>query len=109
MMAQETSILSLKQHRESGQIGLQQKRVLSYLNKCPHGLSNNDLSYHLGIKISSITPRVNELRHQGLVIGVGTKICRYTRRKVKVWKTVANSTIHEVDNYFHEERRNEDE
>jgi len=49
------------------------------------GSSNLDLCRIMDIPINSVTPRVKELRELGLVVCIGTKQDRVTKRSCMVW------------------------
>lgn len=48
--------------------------------------SNKDLSRLMGVEINRITPRVNELVKEGLVIEGGVKTDPFTKKQCKWWK-----------------------
>jgi hypothetical protein len=66
-------------------LGAKQKEVLDALRFFPDA-TNRELKEHLHWEINSITPRVGELRDQGLVIDAGIRPCKITGRRVHAWR-----------------------
>lgn len=78
---------SIESYRAFGplELGKKQKAVLGFILK--HGpVSNKDLAELTGWPISSITPRVKELRDEGVVIKAGERWDEITRRHEQLWK-----------------------
>lgn len=61
-----------------------QNKILDVLEK-HWELSNSEIANILGWSINRVTPRVLELRDQGLVRFVCQRKCRITGRTVKTW------------------------
>ena len=66
-------------------LGAKQKAVLDALRFFPDA-TNRELKEYMHWEINSITPRVGELRDQGLVLDAGIRPCKYTGRRVRAWR-----------------------
>jgi len=66
-------------------LGKKQKEVLDALRFFPDA-TNRELKEYLHWEINSITPRVGELREQGLVLDAGIRQCKITGKRVHAWK-----------------------
>jgi hypothetical protein len=65
-------------------LGFRQKQVLDVIQKMPF-VCNYEISVILSLPINSITPRVKELRDLGMVVCMGTKQDRVSKRNVMIW------------------------
>ena len=89
-MAQE-SILAYRELMDGGVLADQHKRILGLLRANPDGLTNNEISSLLGMRINSVSGRVNELRKMlchddsPLVVHTGTKVGEYGKLNA-VWR-----------------------
>ena len=83
---QDTSVESFKEVCDSG---LREKQY-SKIKKALAGMemNNNEIVLATGIKISSVTARVNELRKKGEIVLVGKKRDTNTNRMCMVWRLV---------------------
>jgi hypothetical protein len=82
-MIQDTSLWA---HQVASQnLGAKQKQVLDALRFFPDA-TNRELKEYLHWEINSITPRIGELRDQGLVIDAGIRSCKITKRRCHAWK-----------------------
>jgi hypothetical protein len=66
------------------ELGDRQKQVLDVIRKIPL-VCNYEISVILGLPINSITPRVKELRELGMVVCMGTKLDKVSKRNVMIW------------------------
>lgn len=71
-------------------LGERQKCVYEELTKA-HDLTNSELASRLNWPINTITPRVHELRKEGLVIEETKRKCRVTGRTVSAWSVKRNT------------------
>lgn len=81
-LVQETSVDA---YNELNDLGDRQKQVLetiSYYESC----SNTMIAKHLGLPISSITPRTRELVKKGFVEEGHKALDPYTHKKVIFWR-----------------------
>jgi hypothetical protein len=82
-MIQDTTLWAYAQATKD--LGAKQKQVLDALLFFPDA-TNRELKEYLHWEINSITPRIGELREQGLVIDAGIRPCKFTGRRVHAWK-----------------------
>ena len=66
-------------------IEAQRERVFEFLRQHPQGLSNQEIEEKTGMRISSITARVNELRKQGLIACGGARTNERTGKLNAFW------------------------
>jgi predicted HTH transcriptional regulator len=64
---------------------LQRERIINCLRLQPQGYSNQELEQELGMRISSVTARINELRKQGLIESAGARINNNTGKLNVAW------------------------
>lgn len=76
---------SYRQVVDSGIVSKQAGQIFDYLLNYPDGKSNNDINRALGVRVSSVTARINELRKQGRVIMVGKAIDYETGKLNVLW------------------------
>lgn len=67
--------------------------VLGEKQMCVYGMlkslgsaTNMEVAYLLGWSINRVTPRVLELRVEGLVVACGVRECKVTGRMAHVWR-----------------------
>lgn len=60
-MLRQTSLMAIRDIREDGTASTQRLKVLKFVRKFPSGLTRNEISRLLGIKINAVTGRCNEL------------------------------------------------
>ncbi len=82
---QSTSLQAYDELVKSHQLGARQLAVWAVIQQHPGGITNLELAQLLGWPINSVTPRVYELRAQGLVGEVGRRACRLTGRRSIAW------------------------
>ena len=82
-MIQDTSLFAYSVATQN--LGAKQKQVLDALRFFPDA-TNRELKEYMHWEINSITPRIGELRDQGLVIDAGIRPCKITGRRVHAWK-----------------------
>lgn len=76
-----TSIQAYREHRDSGKVSGQARRILdSMLGGVSY--SRRELAEHTGLELSSICGRVNELVAAGLLEETPTRRCRITGKSV---------------------------
>jgi biotin operon repressor len=63
-----------------------QRPVLHHLRNASVALTNAEIAAALGLPINQITPRILELREQGLVIDAGRRKCRITGNNAHAWR-----------------------
>ena len=85
---QETSLESYREVKKT--LGKRQKEVMDVFNNAhfnahPAGFTNSEIADFLGWGINRVTPRVLELRKQGLLELNGIRKCRVTGRRAMVW------------------------
>ncbi len=69
-------------------LGPRQLKVLEVIERCPEGITNNEVAHELHWPINCVTPRVFELRSAGLVALVGKRPDRWTGKTSCVWGRV---------------------
>lgn len=81
-----------QQIASSGELGARQLEVLRCLRAHPDGLTNNEISRMLGLRINSVTPRVKELREilsrtrdSPLLVRGGSRVDLHTLKRCAVW------------------------
>ena len=66
-------------------LGAKQKQVLDALRFFPDA-TNAEIAARLGWPINRVTPRMKELREQGLVLHAGKRICKVTGGTAHSWR-----------------------
>jgi len=66
-------------------LGKKQKEVLDALRFFPDA-TNAEIAAHMGFSVNRITPRILELRQQGLVLDAGRRRCKITGGMSHAWK-----------------------
>jgi DNA-binding MarR family transcriptional regulator len=82
-------------HKIEGSLGWAQSEVLRVLRDAAvHGfdMTNSELAQLLKWSINRVTPRVKELRDQGLVVVSRKRVCGVTGFTVLAWKARALSS-----------------
>lgn len=79
---EQTSLLA---YSEAGFRDSLRSRVFRLLSSSPGGLTANEVSVLLGVKISSITGRLHELRARGLIQKGSVRPDRFTNFKSHTW------------------------
>lgn len=74
----DTSRAALQMMIESGAAGMQQARVLLYLRRKHRALTRNEIAEAMGIRLSAICGRVNELLKSRLLTELPRRPCRIT-------------------------------
>lgn len=87
---------SIESYRAFGplELGKRQFTIFAFIMR-HNPVSNKDLAELTGWPISSITPRVKELRDAGLVIGAGERWDEQTHRHENTWKPAPPRVWHE--------------
>lgn len=83
----DTSIESFIEHKQSGKLGQQQENIIAYM-KWHAPANNNMISRDLGMKISSVTARVHELREIGRLKEDSKQLCPMTQKRTKFWRCI---------------------
>jgi predicted transcriptional regulator len=65
-------------------LGAKQKQVLDALRFFPDA-TNAEIAAHMQIAINRVTPRMGELRKQGLVLEAGRRTCKVTGGTAHAW------------------------
>lgn len=81
MSVASTSIENYHQHRDSGRLGKQQQLILDGM-RGGESYSRRELAAHLGLELSSICGRVNELVASGYLEELPTRRCSVTGKSV---------------------------
>lgn len=68
-------------------LGKRQSAVFKELTKYPNA-TNSELAKSLGWTINTVTPRIFELREQGLVVEDEKRLCKITGRRAIAWRSV---------------------
>jgi hypothetical protein len=66
-------------------LGKKQKEVLDTLRFFPDA-TNAEIAARLGWPINRVTPRMGELRTQGLVLEAGKRMCKMTGGTAHAWR-----------------------
>lgn len=74
----DTSVDSYHEHRDSGKLGKQQQRIVTYMRACPGGYTRSELAAVMGARLSSVCGRINELIKRGIVHDAPRRTCRIT-------------------------------
>jgi len=82
-MMQDTSLWA--HELASKNLGAKQKQVLDALRFFPDA-TNAEIAARMGWEINRITPRVLELRQQGLILEAGKRRCKITGNAAHSWK-----------------------
>ena len=82
-MIQDTSLWAYE--RASKDLGKKQKEVLDALRYFPDA-TNAEIGARLGWPINRVTPRMNELRKQELVLQGGKRPCKITGSTAYAWR-----------------------
>jgi DNA-binding MarR family transcriptional regulator len=79
-MVAETSRQAYDEHRESGELGAQQRRLMLWFHEHQGEHTRSELARATGIRLSSICGRVNELIELGYLEEGAARKCRETNR-----------------------------
>lgn len=82
-MIQDTSLFAYSVATQN--LGAKQKQVLDALRYFPDA-TNAEIAAHLAWTINRVTPRMGELRKQGLVLDAGKRRCKVTGSTAHAWK-----------------------
>ena len=79
-MIADTSLDAYTEHRDSGRLGEQQRRLMEWLHLNPGQYTRSELAKRTGIRLSSICGRVNELIELGYLEEAERRRCTETGR-----------------------------
>lgn len=82
-MIQDTSLFAYSVATQN--LGNKQKEVLDALRYFPDA-TNAEISAHLKWPINRVTPRMGELRKEGLVLEAGCRTCKVTGGTAYAWR-----------------------
>lgn len=83
---QTTSIEAYRWIIESGQVGRQQAQILQFfVNNYNRAYTNSEVSRYTGIKVSTVCPRMKELRELGHLVCGGVRVCKVSGFSAKCW------------------------
>lgn len=79
-MIADTSCDAYREHRNSGELGAQQKRIMIFLHTYPKGgdFTRSELAQLIGMRLSSVCGRVNELIKLGYLLECARRPCKVT-------------------------------
>lgn len=80
MSVADTSLVAYAEHRESGELGAQQKRILYFFYEKGGEYTRSELAETLRMRLSSVCGRVNELLAKGYLEEGPRRPCRVTGR-----------------------------
>jgi DNA-binding MarR family transcriptional regulator len=85
---QETSLIAYRKKLNDGSIGRQQAQILKLFVEHPEcNYTNSEVTKLTGIKISTVCPRMKELRDNGLLICAGRRMCTVVKDSwVNCWR-----------------------
>ena len=84
-----TSRIARREHEEAGKVGKQAREILAFMLRRRSDWSRSELSEELGMRLSSVCGRVNELMGAGKLAHATMRECRVTGRKVNPVKLCA--------------------
>lgn len=80
----ETSLENYRLHSERGDLGSQSALVLAFMeNRAPRAFSRAEVSEALGMRLSSVCGRINELLKLSLLMEGEKRPCRVTGRTIR--------------------------
>ena len=79
-MIRQTSILAYRDISEDGTALSQKEVILNYIKNYSSGLTRNDISLELSIKINAVCGRTRELIKAGLVEEIGKRHDPFTNK-----------------------------
>lgn len=78
-----TSIEAYREHRSSGRLGDQAREIVEFLAlRSYRDWSRAELSEAMGLRLSSVCGRVNELLHSGHIEAAPSRACMVTGKKI---------------------------
>ena len=78
-----TSIEAYREHRSSGKLGDQAREIVEFLAlRTDRDWSRAELSEEMGLRLSSVCGRVNELLHSGHIEAAPNRACTVTGKKI---------------------------
>jgi DNA-binding IclR family transcriptional regulator len=81
-MVATTSKLAYREHSDAGKVCAQAREILDFIRKSRSTWSRSELAERLGMRLSSVCGRVNELVYGGHLIHAPTRPCRITGKTV---------------------------
>lgn len=83
MTVAQTSIENYRAHRDTGRMARQTQQVFDGIAASRTDCSRGELAEKLGLRLSSVCGRVNELLARGLIEEAGVRPCRVTGKTVR--------------------------
>lgn len=81
MSVSTTSRDAYKEHRDTGKLGMQAQRILTAMID-GQGYSRRELARAMGLELSSVCGRVNELLQAGLLVEGESRRCSVTHKRI---------------------------
>lgn len=81
MSVSTTSSDAYKEHRDTGKLGQQAQRILTAMID-GQGYSRRELARAMGLELSSVCGRVNELLQAGLLVEGESRRCSVTHKRI---------------------------
>lgn len=78
-MIADTSLDAYREHQDSGELGAQQKRIMIFFHTKGGEHTRSEISQLIGMRLSSVCGRVNELIKLGYLIECARRPCKVTR------------------------------
>jgi Mn-dependent DtxR family transcriptional regulator len=88
-MVATTSKLAYREHRDAGKALTQEREIFEFIKKSRASWSRSELAERLGIRLSSVCGRVNELIADGKVTHADPRTCLVTGKTVRPVKLCA--------------------
>ena len=82
----QTSLSCYEQIQMDGTTKTQTERILTLFLTSPEGLTRNELSNILGIRINAVAGRINELIKRGILIEEGKRVDKYSKKENNILK-----------------------
>lgn len=77
-MIADTSLDAYRAHRDSGELGAQQKKIMIFFHTKGGEFTRSELADKLGMRLSSVCGRVFELVEMGYLVEAERRPCRIT-------------------------------
>lgn len=79
-MIADTSLEAYREHRDSGELGAQQRKIMIFYHLEGGEFTRSELAEKIGMRLSSVCGRVNELVELGYLAEGARRPCRVTGR-----------------------------
>lgn len=78
-MIADTSLDAYREHRDSGDLGAQQRQIMKFYHLEGGEFTRSELAEKLGMRLSSVCGRVHELIKLGYLVEGARRPCKVTR------------------------------